>query len=121
MEYVLYAMAIFGFIAFCSMGSLASRISKLEKQLGSIQGSPAHEEKLSLMKVMRDYIGKKVELEFRGEDCDMDLVNATMRKGACIVEDVDKDWVRVHITYDKTDKVKLIRLQEISGVKGISE
>ena len=120
MEYVSYAMAIFGFIAFCSMGSLTSRIRKLEKQMGSIQGSPVHEDKMSLMKVMKGYIGKNVELEFSGEDIDSDLVSVMMRKGSCIIEDVDKDWVKVHVTYDKTDKVKLIRLQEISGVKGIN-
>ena len=124
MEYVSYAMAIFGFIAFCSMGSLTSRIRKLEKQMGSIQGriqgSPVHEDKMSLMKVMKGYIGKNVELEFSGEDIDSDLVSVMMRKGSCIIEDVDKDWVKVHVTYDKTDKVKLIRLQEISSVKGIN-
>jgi len=120
MEYVSYAMAIFGFIAFCSMGSLTSRIRKLEKQMGSIQGSPVHEDKMSLMKVMKGYIGKNVELEFSGEDIDSDLVSVMMRKGSCIIEDVDKDWVKVHVTYDKTDKVKLIRLQEISSVKGMN-
>ena len=84
------------------------------------RGSPVHEDKMSLMKVMKGYIGKNVELEFSGEDIDSDLVSVTMRKGSCIIEDVDKDWVKVHVTYDKTDKVKLIRLQEISSVKGIN-
>ncbi|MBQ1850096.1 MAG: hypothetical protein II139_06980 [Lachnospiraceae bacterium] len=121
MEYALWAMAIFGFVAFCSIGTLTSRIRKLEQQMANLEGSPAHEEKLSLMKVMRDYVGKKVELEFKGEQMDMDLTNAKFRKGSCIIEDADKDWVRVHVTYDKTDKVKLIRLQEISGVKGMGE
>jgi hypothetical protein len=121
MEYLLWILAILGFVAFCSIGGLTARIRKLEQQMGSMQGSPVHEEKLSLMKVMREYIGKKVELEFRGDECDLDLINVPVRKGSCIVEDVDKDWVRVHITYDRTDKVKLIRLQAISGVKGIGE
>lgn len=117
MEYVIWPFAIMGFVAFCSMGGLNTRIAKLERQLATVNGSQFHEEKISLMKVLQGYIGKNVVLEMRGERTDLDLVNATVRKGSCIVLDVDRDWVLIRVAYDKTEKEKLFRLSEISGVK----
>ena len=117
MEYVIWPLAILGFVAFCSMGSLTSRIKKLEQQLSSMEGTSAHAERLSLVKLLQEYVGKNVEIEFKDEENDMDIANAVMRKGTCTIRAADGDWVHVHITYGKVDKEKLIRVSEISGIK----
>lgn len=116
MEYAIWPFAILGFIAFCSMEGLRSRIRKLEDQLGSIKGSPVHIEKMALKSVLEDYIGKNVEMEFRGEQYDMDLMGPGSK---CTVLAVDEEWVLVKISTKKKETEKLFRLQQISGIKGI--
>ena len=116
MDYIVWIPAILGLFAFLSVGSLRSRISRLEDQLGSVKGSPVHVEKMALMKLLKDYVGKKVELEFRGEQYDPDLSDVG---SSCTVLAVDEEWVLVHIVCRKKEKEKLFRLRQISSVKGI--
>lgn len=117
MEYIIWVPAILGLLAFLSIGGLRARISRLEDQLGSMKGSPVHVEKLALMKLLKEYEGKFVELEFRGEQYDADLC---IPGSKCTVQSVDEEWVLVHITNKNTDKEKIFRLQQISSVKGIA-
>ena len=116
MEYAIWPFAILGFIAFCSMEGLRSRIKKLEDQLGNMKGSPVHIEKMALKSILEDYIGKEVQFEFRGEQYDMDLLNPGSK---CTVLAVDEEWVLVHIITKKKEMDKLFRLQQINGIKGI--
>ena len=116
MEYVIWTFAFLGFIGFCGMESLSSRVRKLENQLGSMNGSPAHVEKMALKSILEDYIGKTVKLEFRGEQYDMDLMSPGSK---CTVLAVDEEWVLVKISTKKKETEKLFRLQQISGIKGI--
>ena len=123
METMAYIFGFFGFLAFCCMSSLQSRIKKMENKFeehfASAKGTPSYEERMALLKVIRGYVGKKVTLEFQGEEFDNDLVNAEVRKGSCTILDADRDWVLVNVSYDKVNKDKLIRLKEISRIKGI--
>lgn len=117
MQYIIWIPALLGLYAFLSMGELKTRISRLEAQLSSIKGSPAHAEKAALRKLLVDYVNKKVELEFRGENFDGDL---GVPGNTCTVLAVDEEWVFVRIVTRKEEKEKLFRLSQISGVKGIA-
>lgn len=116
MEYIIWIPAILGFFAFLSIGNLKMRINRLEEQLSSVKGSPAYLEKAALRKLLSDYIGKNVELEFRGEQYDNDL---SIPGSECKVLSVDEEWVLVQLFNKKGEKEKLFRLYQISGVKGI--
>jgi len=116
MEYIIWVPAILGLVAFFSIGDLKARIRKLEDQLSSIKGSPAHAEKTALRKLLGDYVGKNVKLEFRGEEYDGDL---SVPGSKCTILAVDEEWVFVQITDKKGEKEKLFRLSQISSVKGL--
>ena len=117
MEYIIWVPAILGLLAFLSIGDLKKRIRVLEDQLSSMKGSPAHAEKTALRKLLNDYVGKNIELEFRGEEMDSDLC---VPGSKCTVLTVDEEWVFVQISDKKGEREKLFRLSQINGVKGIS-
>lgn len=116
MEYIVWVPALLGLFAFLSIGELKTRINRLEDQLSSMKGSPAHAEKTALKKLLDDCVNKNVELEFRGDQYDGDL---SVPGTTCTVLAVDEEWVFVRIVTRKEEKEKLFRLSQISGVKGI--
>ncbi len=115
MEYILWIFAILGLLAFLGIGDLRRRVRLLEDQLSSMKGSPAHAEKTALRKLLNDYVGKEINLEFRGEEFDGDLC---VPGSKCKVLAVDEEWLFVQITDKKGEREKLFRLSTISGVKG---
>ena len=116
MEYIVWVPALLGLFAFLSIGELKTRINRLEDQLSSMKGSPAHAEKTALKKLLDDCVNKNVELEFRGDQYDVDL---SVPGTTCTVLAVDEEWVFVRIVTRKEEKEKLFRLSQISGVKGV--
>ncbi len=116
MEHLIWLPAIFGFLAYLEIGSLKGRIKRLEDQLGNVKDSPIHTEKTALMKLLTEYIGKEVNLEFRGEQYDPDLYTS---RNKCTVLSIDDEWVLVQISGKNCNKEKLFRLHQINGVKGI--
>ena len=97
--------------------SLKKRVKALEDQLAGIEGTTAFEDRLSLLAVVRSYMGKKVEINFR-EDCmDVDVVMyGNSKHGSNTILDADEDWILVRIESPKGTKEKLIRMSSVSGV-----
>lgn len=125
METIGFIFGIFGLLAFCEVSTLQHRVKKLEKafeeHFASAKGSPSYEERMALLKLIKSYVGKKVILEFQSEEFDFYEVRTSSGKGSCTILDADKDWVLVNLNYGKVNKDKLIRLKEISRIKGIEE
>ena len=68
-----------------------------------------------VLSACNDYVGKEINLEFRGEEFDGDLC---VPGSKCKVLAVDEEWLFVQITDKKGEREKLFRLSTISGVKG---
>ena len=83
MEYLAFAFGIFGFMAFLSLSSLKGRVRALENQLRSLQGTDYAAEKASLIEAAKAYIGQPVQLSFKEdeEDGDVLLGGSTWSKG----------------------------------------
>ncbi len=116
MEHLVWLPAILGFLAYLEVDGLKKRIKKLEDQLGNVKDSPIHIEKTVLMKLLTEYIGKDIELEFCSEQYDPDIYNSSNK---CTVLAVDEEWVLIQISGKNCNKEKLFRLNQINGVKVI--
>ena len=117
MEYVALAFGILGIMGYLEAASLKKRVKALEDQLAGVEGTAAFEDRLSLLAVVRSYMGKKVEIYFR-EDCmDVDVVMyGNSKHGSNTILDADEDWILVRIESPKGTKEKLIRMSSVSGV-----
>ena len=117
MEYVALAFGILGIMGYLEAASLKKRVKALEDQLAGVEGTAAFEDRLSLLAVVRSYMGKKVEINFR-EDCmDVDVVMyGNSKHGSNTILDADEDWILVRIESPKDTKEKLIRMSSVSGV-----
>ncbi len=117
MEYVALAFGILGIMGYLEAASLKKRVKALEDQLAGVEGTAAFEDRLSLLAVVRSYMGKKVEINFR-EDCmDVDVVMyGNSKHGSNTILDADEDWILVRIESPKGTKEKLIRMSSVSGV-----
>ena len=118
MEYLAFAFAIFGFMAFMSLSSLKSRIRSLETQMRSLQGTDYAAEKASLIEAAKAYIGKPVRLSFKTDEEDPDALFSGSRMGTCTLLDVDEDWLLVHVEHHKSVKDKLIRVDSVKAISG---
>ena len=117
MAYVELAFGILGIMGYLEAASLKKRVKALEDQLAGIEGTTAFEDRLSLLAVVRSYMGKKVEINFR-EDCmDVDVVMyGNSKHGSNTILDADEEWIRVRVDGPKGTKEKLIRMSSVSGV-----
>lgn len=117
MEYVALAFGILGIMGYVEASSLKKRVKALEDQLAGVEGTAAFEDRLSLLAVVRSYMGKKVEINFR-EDCmDVDVVMyGNSKHGSNTILDADEDWILVRVESAKGTKEKLIRMSSVSGV-----
>ena len=117
MEYVALAFGILGIMGYLEAASLKKRVKALEDQLAGVEGTAAFEDRLSLLAVVRSYMGKKVEINFR-EDCmDVDVVMyGNSKHGSNTILDADEEWIRVRVDGPKGTKEKLIRMSSVSGV-----
>ena len=119
MDTVSFCFGIFGFLAFCYVIPLQSRISKLEKQLSLVKGTTYYEEKKSLSEAISAYIGKSVRIDMKEEEPDADIINyGNTKHGKNVIIDADDEWVLVEITSAKGTKERLLR---ISSIKRVTE
>ena len=117
MEYVAFAFAIFGFMAYLELSSLKGRVKALEEQLAHIGGTAQYEDRAGLRKAAGAYLGKAVKIELKEGQEDVDiLMYGNSRHGSNILLDLDGDWLLVHVSTPKGEKDKLIRLGSVQRI-----
>ena len=118
MVYVAFVFAIFGFLAYLEQSSLKKRIDALERQLTGMAGTSYAEERASLVRAAREYIGKTVVLEMKEDHVDVDVTSyGNSRHGSVTVLDVDDDWLFVRIDSPKGSREKLLRLESLASLR----
>ena len=118
MEYLAFAFGIFGFMAFLSLSSLKGRVRALENQLRSLQGTDYAAEKASLIEAAKAYIGQPVQLSFKEDEEDGDVLLGGRKNGRCILTDVDQDWLLLHVEHNQLVRDKLIRVDSVRSISG---
>ena len=117
MEYAAFVFGILGMMGYLESFSLKKRIKALEEQLAGIEGTDAFDDRRSLLAVIRGYIGKKVEISFKEECEDVDVVMyGNTGHGSNTILDADENWMLVRIEGPKGTKEKLIRMSAVKGV-----
>ena len=117
MEYVALVFGILGMMGYLESASLKKRVKALEDQLAGIEGTSAFEDRLSLLAVIREHMGKKVQINFREECEDPDVVlYGNSKHGSNTILDADEEWILVRIESPKGTKEKLIRMSSVRGV-----
>ena len=117
MEYVALVFGILGMMGYLESASLKKRVKALEDQLAGIEGTAAFEDRLSLLAVIREYIGKKVQIGFKEECEDVDVVMyGNSRHGSNTILDADEDWILVRVESPKGTKEKLVRMSSVKSV-----
>ncbi|MDE7390016.1 MAG: hypothetical protein K2M82_03645 [Lachnospiraceae bacterium] len=104
MEYLGY----FGFLAFIFMmvyASYPARVRRLEKKVQKLKRENKERDKMS-----------KLLQEFVGMDCLITFENTLGQKAKILC--VDDEWVKIGIARkNKTDVIKLVRIENISEVQ----
>jgi hypothetical protein len=117
MEYVALVFGILGMMGYLESASLKKRVKALEDQLAGIEGTAAFEDRLSLLAVIREYMGKKVQINFKEECEDPDVVlYGNSRHGSNTILDADEDWILVRVESPKGTKEKLVRMSSVKSV-----
>ena len=117
MEYLGFIFGIFGLFAFFELSSLKKRIDDLENQLAETKGTKQYDERQGLYQQIHDSIGQQVQLQFKEDYGDWDVVeNGASKNGSNTIVDTDGEWVLVRLEGAKGTKEKLIRLASISGI-----
>ena len=112
-----FIFGIFGLMAYTSQGPLKRRIEALESVLSNMKGTSYHDDRESLLKVSKEYIGKKVKIDLKEDHEDMDIsYYGNSKHGSNTVLDVDRDWMLVHVDTPKGSKDKLIRMESIKKI-----
>lgn len=114
--YVGFVLGLFGVFAYCSQSDLKKRIKRLEDELASTKGTSYALSKESLAKFATENIGCKVQISFK-EDCwDSDVISYGNAKRGNVILDADKNWILVEVNTPKEAKQKLFRLDSIDGI-----
>ena len=117
MQYLAFVFAIFGFMAYMEVYSLKGRVSDLEEALTATKGTTFHEDRNALLKAASAYVGKKVKITLKEEHEDVDIfMYGNTSHGSNVIEDIDRDWLKVHIETPKGPKDKLIRMEAIKSI-----
>ena len=117
MEYVGFVFGIFGLFAFLECSTLKKRMDALEDQLAETKGTKQYDERQGLYQQVHDCIGQQVQLQFKEDYGDWDIVdNGSSKHGTNTIVDTDGEWVLVRLESPKGTKEKLIRLASISGI-----
>ena len=117
MEIAAFVFGIFGLMAFVQLSSLQARVKKLESELGRMEGTSFVEERKSLAKAVKEYYGLPVNINFKEDESDVDIVMyGNSKHGHNIIMDSDDEWMQVKVVGPKAVKTKLIRLDSVSGV-----
>lgn len=117
MDTIIWIFAFFGFLAFCSHGSLEKRVKKLERQLRGEEGTEEAEDIYSLQETLKQMIGEEVKISFYEDEEDSDLVAYAMTDKFVKIVDVDEKWVYVRAENKKQAQDKLIRISSIRSVE----
>lgn len=121
METLTTVWAIMGFIAFLSVFPLQDRVGKLERQLRNSDNSEPFESRTELSDKMREYIGKRVILDFYDGEEDMDILTyAPKTRGGATVIDCDEKWVMVSFYNGKKTQQKLLRINSIKSIASVT-
>ena len=119
--YVALIFSLMGMMAFCSQSDLKKRIKRLEDELASTKGSSYALSKESLCKFAKENIGQQVQISFK-EDCwDSDVISYGNTKGKNVILDVDENWILVEITTPKKTLQKIFRIDSIDGLTLVKE
>lgn len=111
-----FVFGIMGLLAYCSQSELKKRIKRIEDELAATKGSSYAISKESLCKLASANIGKQVEISFK-EDCwDPDVISYGNTKGKNVIMDADNDWIAVEITTPKKVINKIFRIDSIDGL-----
>ena len=122
MEYLGFIFGIFGLLAYLKMSELENRLTKLERELTAMRGTSYHEDRKNLVQAVKSYTGKKVSIELKEDNEDIDIMNyGNTRHGSNIILDSDEEWLLLKIVTPKGDKTKLIRMESVKRVSVISE
>lgn len=117
MEYIGFIFGVFGLLAFLEMSSLKKRIKALEEALTKTKGTSFHEDRQSLMKAAKGYIGQKVILTLKEDHADPDIaMYGNTKHGSNTILDVDEEWMLVRTDGPKGAKEKLIRMESVEGI-----
>ncbi|MBR3228119.1 MAG: hypothetical protein IKF68_06195 [Erysipelotrichaceae bacterium] len=117
MQVIAFIFGIFGLMAYLEVSSLKGRISDLEEALANLKGSSFHEDRSALFRIISDHIGKKVMIDLKEDQEDVDVIMyGNTKYGSNTIVDADRDWLLVHIETPKGNKDKLIRMQSIERI-----
>lgn len=115
-----FIFGLLGFMAFLSESDLKKRIKRLEDELSQIKGTSYSVSKESLGKIAYGYIGKQVDISFK-EDCwDPDVLTYGNTKGKNVIIDADDNWILVEITTPKRVLLRIFRLDSIDGLTAVN-
>ncbi|MCR5372215.1 MAG: hypothetical protein K6E41_01955 [Solobacterium sp.] len=117
MEYLGFIFGVFGLMAYMQTVSLKRRLDLVEKQLTGVEGTTYAEDRTSLMKMIRECVGKSVVIDLKegSEDPDIMMYGNT-KSGTNTVLDVDDRWMLVRIVSKKGTMDKLIRLDSVQTI-----
>ncbi len=122
MEYIGFVFGIFGLLAYVQLSSLKNRVAALEEQLAKTEGTPAYEDRAALLQAAKSYVGKRVRLELKEDQNDVDIaMYGNTKHGSNTILDADGDWMLVRIETPKGIKEKLIRLGSLHRISLIGE
>lgn len=122
MEYAAFVFAIFGLFAYTSLSSLKTRVDRLERQLTQIRGTSYHEDRKSLLSIVKSCIGKNVSIDLKEDHEDADIIGyGNTGHGSNTVMDADEEWLLVRIESPKGTKEKLIRMESVERISIRSE
>ena len=117
MQYVGFIFGIFGLIAYVELSSLKARIAELERTLTRMEGTSYHEDRASLVRIMKEYTGREVKLELKEDQMDYDVINyGNTRHGSITILDVDEEWMFIRIDSPNGTKNKLLRTESVERV-----
>ena len=117
MQYVAFAFGIFGLVAFLELSSLRKKIDDVQRELTKIKGTSFHEERSALVKAAKSYAGKQVEIDFKEDHGDVDIMmHGNDKHGSNLILDADEEWLLVHTSWPKGSMNKLIRMESVARI-----
>lgn len=117
MEYIGFVFGIFGLLAYLQASSLKNRVDALERELSGMKGTSYHETRTALVKSVRDYIGQNIEISFREDHADADIISfGNPKNGSNVILDADEEWLLIRIESPKKTLEKLIRTESVERI-----
>lgn len=117
MEYAAFVFGIFGLFAYLEVSSLKKKIAELERSLTKMEGTTYHEDRKSLVRLIRKCIGKEVKLELKEDHMDAEVINyGNTRHGTNTILDADTEWMLVSIVTPKGTRTKLLRTESVERI-----